>query len=389
MSYGGYKKLKFKMKTSSFYYVILVLFLIVSGCKKSEQPKPESKKFNEIEAYLQTVSETVPGLSIAITNGPDIVYTKSFGFSNVQSKEKLTPLSTYHVASVSKTFTATAVMQLAEKGKIDIDKPIITYLPYFKLKDMRYKAITIKQMLNHTSGMLDISNAEDEKYYDWDKAIADEGALEHYTRSLADSAMQSGPGLEYHYSNIAYDVLGDLIAKVSGMPFEKYVKDNILSPLEMNESSFYYPEIKKDLRTYPHTGNPPVLRAVYPYNRMHAPSSTLNSNVLELSHWAIANLYNGKYKDRQIISSATFSKMVSPTIHIPDFNADMGLSWFILPYKGYKTYLHDGGDIGYRSMLALVPEKKIGVVLLSNTDQVDIEMVYFKVLDILLAATNP
>eukprot|EP01132_Coremiostelium_polycephalum_P018020 gene18020-21508_t len=234
------------MKTSPFYYVILVLFLIVSGCKKSEQPKPESKKFNEIEAYLQTVSETVPGISIAITNGPDIVYTKSFGFSNVQTKEKLTPLSTYHVASVSKTFTATAVMQLAEKGKIDIDQPLITYLPYFKLKDMRYKAITIKQMLNHTSGMLDISNADDEKYYDWDKAIVDEGALERYTRSLADSAMQSGPGVEYHYSNIAYDVLGDLIAKVSGMPFEKYVKDNILSPLEMNESSFYYPEIKKD-----------------------------------------------------------------------------------------------------------------------------------------------
>ncbi|MGY0036508.1 serine hydrolase domain-containing protein [Pedobacter sp. NJ-S-72] len=215
------------------------------------------------------------------------------------------------------------------------------------------------------------------------KGIADEGALERYTRSLANQKLISAPGATFHYSNIAFDVLGDLIAKVSGMSFEKYVKYNILTPLEMQESSFYYPEIKSNLRTSPHTGKPTVLRTVYPYNRMHAPSSTLNSNVLELSHWAIANMYQGRYKNKQIISSATFSKMVNPTAPIPELNAQMGLSWFILPYKGYKT-LHDGGDIGYRSILALVPDKKLGIILLSNTDNIDIQTVYFKILDILL-----
>lgn len=375
------------MKITYIYYIIF--FSIISCNREPEQPiNPNNQKFEKIESYLQAVCDTVPGISIAITEGPNIVYSKSFGVKNVQTKEKLTLANTFHVASISKTFTATAVMQLAEKGRIDIDQPVITYLPYFKLKDDRYKTITVKQMLNHTSGMLDISNAEDEKDYEWDKAFSDEGALERYTRSLDSSGMQSAPGEKFHYSNIAYDVLGDLVAKVSGMSFEKYVKDHILSPLEMNESSFYYPEIKKDLRTSPHKGNPPLVREIYPYNRMHAPSSTLNSNVLELSHWAIANMYEGQYKGKQIISSATFSKMTTPTVFVPDFNAEIGLSWFLLPYKGHRTFLHDGGDIGYRSMLALVPEKKLGIVLLSNTDNIDINAVYFKILDILLDETN-
>nr|WP_315028482.1 serine hydrolase domain-containing protein [uncultured Chryseobacterium sp.] len=375
------------MKTTYIYYI---LFLFIISCNRApeEISNTENQKFQKIESYLKAVSDTVPGISIAITEGPNIPYCQSFGFKNIQTKEKLTLTNTFHVASISKTFTATAVMQLAEQGKIDIDQPIITYLPYFKLKDERYKTITVKQMLNHTSGMLDISNAEDEKDYEWDKAFSDEGALERYTKSLAVSAMQSTPGETFHYSNIAYDVLGDLIAKVSGVSFEKYIKDNILNPLEMGESSFYYPEIKNGLRTSPHKGNPPLVREIYPYNRMHAPSSTLNSNVLELSHWAIANIYKGKYKGKQIISSVTFSKMTAPTTYVPDFNAEMGLSWFILPYKGYKTILHDGGDIGYRSMLALIPEKELGIVLLSNTDNIDINTVYFKILDILLDETK-
>ncbi len=204
----------------------------------------------------------IPGIAVAITNKKNIVYSKTFGVKNVQTKEALQPWNTFHIASISKTFVATAIMQLYEKGKIDINKTLVTYLPYFRLNDERYKLITIKQMLNHTSGMPDVED------YEWEKAVADDSAAERYVRSLTDKKMISDPGKEFHYSNMAYDVFADVIAKVSGMPFETYVKNNILIPLEMYLSSFYLLDIKQSLRTSPHTGNPPQVSAIYPYNRI-------------------------------------------------------------------------------------------------------------------------
>lgn len=364
------------------FYSTCLLLTIIAGCSTPQKAaKVHDKSFAEIETFLQSLIDTggIPGIAIAITVGQNIVYTNGFGVKNADTKEKLESKNTFHIASVSKTFTATAVMQLYERGKMDINKPLITYLPYFKLKDERYKDITIKQMLNHTSGMPDVDD------YEWGKAISDEGAAERYTRSLSDSVLISKPGTEFHYSNIAFDIMADLIAKVSGMSFEKYVKENILTPLEMNESSFYYPEIKKSLRTSPHIGNPPKVLPVYPYNRMHAPSSTLNTNVLEMSHWAIANIHSGKYKNTQILTPEIHLMMMTPTfVRNKEQNISIGLSWFMYPYKGLTNIEHGGSDDGYRSLLTLIPEKKIGIIILSNIETIRMYDTRNKIRDILL-----
>jgi CubicO group peptidase (beta-lactamase class C family) len=371
------------MAKKIFFYTTCFLFVIIAGCSTPQKATSvQDKDFAEIQTFLQSLIDTagIPGITIAITKDTDIVYTKGFGVKNTDTKEKLEPYNTFHIASVSKTFTATTVMQLYEKGKIDINKPLITYLPYFTMKDERYKDITVKEMLNHTSGMPDVDD------YEWDKGIKDEGAAERYTRSLSDSRLISTPGTEFHYSNIAFDIMADLIAKVSGISFEKYAKENILTPLEMNESSFYYPEIKKSLRTSPHIGNPPKVLPTYPYNRMHAPSSTLNTNVLEMSHWAIANIYNGKYKNTQILSPETHLMMMTPTfIRNKDQNISIGLSWFMYPYKGMTNYEHGASDDGYRSLLTLIPEKKIGIIILSNIETIRMYDTRNKIRDILLA----
>lgn len=372
------------MQKNIFNFIITcALVTIIVSCFSSQKtPKSNDKSFQEIETFLQSLIDTggIPGITIAITVGQDIVYTNGFGVASTATKEKLEPKHIFHIASVSKTFTATAVMQLYEKGKIDINKPLTTYLPYFNLKDERYKDITIRQMLNHTSGMPDVDD------YEWEKGISDEGAAERYTRSLVDSVLISKPGSEYHYSNIAFDIMADLVAKVSGMSFEKYVKENILTPLEMKESSFYYPEIRSSLKTSPHIGNPPKVLPVYPYNRMHAPSSTLNTNVLEMSHWAIANMYNGKYKNTQVLLPDTHLMMMTPTFTInKDRNISIGLSWFMYPYKGMTNYEHGGSDDGYRSLLTLIPEKKIGIVLLCNLEQIRMYDTRNKIRDILLS----
>ena len=137
----------------------------------------------------------------------------------------------------------------------------------------------------------------------------------------------------------------------------------------MNESSFFAPEIKKSLRTSPHVGNPPTVSPVYPFNRMHAPSSTMNSNVLDLSHWAIANMSNGNYNGKQILSPEMHNMMMTPTFTSnSQRNVSIGLSWFMYPYKGLINYEHGGSDLGYKSMLTLIPGKKLGLIILCNIE---------------------
>src|SRR5688572_25106916 len=109
----------------------------------------------------------------------------------------------------------------------------------------------------------------------------------------------------------------------------------------MTESSFYAREIKKTLRTCPQTGNPPKASSIYPYNRMHAPSSTLNTNVLELSHWAIAYLNGGKFKEIRILTDTSYMKMITPTFTVnEERKMSVGLSWFIYPNHGFINYEH-------------------------------------------------
>ena len=324
-------------------------------------------------------SAGVPGITVAITRNDSVIYAKGFGVKNLESKEAVTPFNIFHMASVSKPFMATAIVQLSETGKIDLDEKLITYLPYFRMADDHYKEITIRQMLNHTSGFPDV------KDYEWEKPQLDEGAPGRYARSLGNEKLVSAPGAEFHYSNMAFDVLADVVAKTSGKSFEAYVKENILKPLQMKESSFFQPETKVALRTTPHTGNPPKVSTTYPYNRRHAPSSTLNSSAVDMCHWAIANLYGGMFKGVRILKPESHALLMTPTFVINKAeNVSVGLSWFLSVYKNYSLIAHSGGDLGYRSQLTLVPQKKMGLVIIANWDEAPMRQINDEVLDILI-----
>ncbi len=372
--------------TPLYIYIALFVTGLLGGCSAAA-PKQEQAANNVAAPFVKLDSllyhwidsASIPGVSIAITRDDSIIYLKSFGVKSLESKELLDPLHLFHVASVSKPFMATAIMQLVERGKIELDKKLIAYLPYFKMADNRYKGITIRQMLNHTSGFPDVED------YQWEHPQLDEGAAERYARSLINEKLVSSPGAEFHYSNMAFDVLAAVVAKVSGQSFETFVKENILQPLEMNESSFYQPETDVSLRTAPHTGKPPRISKTYPYNRTHAPSSTLNSSAAEMSHWVIANLHEGTYNGQKILQPSSYKILMTPGFVInKDENVAVGLSWFIYQYQGYALVGHSGSDLGYRSILTMIPGKKTGIVILANWDQTPINAINDNVVDFLL-----
>lgn len=322
---------------------------------------------NRIADYLSREVEAngIPGLTAAVVRNGEVIYSGAFGSPRLGGGESLTPEHVFHFASVSKPFVATAIVQLVEDGRIRLDDPVTQYLPYFRLADDRYRSITIRQMLNHTAGMGDVED------YEWHSPQYDDGAAERFVRTMASDGMLWAPGAGWRYSNKAFDALGDLIAKVSGMSFEDYVKDRILDPLGMTGSSFIHPQIAESLRTTGHVGSPARISPVYPYNRRHAPSSTLNSSVEEMTNWMLANLNRGSLRGTRILRPESYELLwVSTTTGISDAPS-VGLSWFLGEVQGHRTVGHGGGDTGFRSYILLLPDDGVGVVIASNWSGTD------------------
>jgi CubicO group peptidase (beta-lactamase class C family) len=343
--------------------VALALRTAAAHAATADLPDRLRKQFEPI--LDQAIKDhEIPGFVMAVVADGKIVYTVTRGVRAVGGTEPLTERSLFHMASVTKPFVGTAVMQLVEKGKVDLDQPVQLYLPYFRPKDPRAASITVRQILSHTSGMPDVDG------YEWEKAVADDGALERYVRSLTDRELIAAPGERYQYSNMAYEVLGDLIAKVSGETFEGYVKAHILAPLGMKDSTLFRPEADPKLTTSPHVLGDRmtvIVSPVYPYNRMHAPSSTLHSNLVDMSRWAMANLRRGELGGKRILKASTYDVMWKPT---GDEKRPVAISWFQGERGGHRTIAHGGGDTGYRSHLLLLPDDGMAVVIMINSDAV-------------------
>ena len=227
--------------------ILSACLLLISCAEEKQTPKPDLAE-SPVKAITQHQMQgfDVPGLAIGIMNKGEVIYTDAMGVKSMDTGAPLTTKSVFHMASVSKPFVATAIVQLVEQGKIDLDEKLTTYLPYFKLADQRYKDITIRQMLNHSSGIPDVDD------YEWDKPQYDEGAAERFVRSLETWGLDFEPGSEYSYSNTAFDIMADVIAKVSGESFEDYMQKNILEPVGMVNSTFFKPEVDETLATTPH-----------------------------------------------------------------------------------------------------------------------------------------
>jgi CubicO group peptidase (beta-lactamase class C family) len=241
----------------------------------------------------------------------------------------------------------------------------------------------LKQILDHTSGIPDpLSNF-------WSNSDTDDGVAERFVKRLSGLSLVDEPGNKWHYSNLAYDLLADVIAKVTGKTFEDYMKENIFGPLEMKNSDFLLSRIDTCLRTAPHQLYRyliPTIPPYYPYSREHAPSSTLNSNIKDLSNWVIAILNKGEFHGKRVFSEVTYDKMIAPQMPINN-RQKMALGWFLESYQGLNLVSHAGGDEGYRSYLAIAPDKSLGIIFLCNSDYFDRSQLLNGLLNIWLGET--
>ena len=213
-----------------FGSIIISIFICIINLPAQELN--ESFK-NNVDNYIEKIRTTyeIPGVAVGIVKDGQIYYTKGFGVMNTKTKDPVTENTIFHMASVSKPFVATAIMQLVEAGKVELNKPVVGYIPYFEVTGIKHLKITVQQMLTHTSGMPDVMD------YEWGQPEEPADALMRYTKSLKDEKLIFAPGEKWQYSNMAFEVLGHLIEKVSGLSFEEYIRKNILDPLGMKQSS--------------------------------------------------------------------------------------------------------------------------------------------------------
>jgi len=355
------------MKFNTIALWIALLAVALSTLASAQETSESIDLELAMDTFVSSVRQALPtaGMTVTIVMDGAVVYSKGFGERTIGAEE-VTTSSLFHTASVSKPFVATAIAMLCIEGKLDLQDKVVDHLPYFIMDDPSYQDITIDQLARHISGMPDVQD------YQWDTPQTDDEALERWVRSLKDRSLLADPGAELHYSNIGFEILGDVIAKVSGMSFEEYVHTQILKPAGMINSTFFRSEVPENLATSPHVVSEGKLNvsSTYPYNRRHAPSSTLHSNGDDMARWMLLNISRGEIHGEQVLPRSVFDMLFETPYE--QFGT-AGLSWFIPQLgSGKDVVMHEGRDIGYRSIVLMLPEDSFGVTILCNSDNVPV-----------------
>jgi CubicO group peptidase (beta-lactamase class C family) len=232
-------------------------------------------------------ADHVPGLALAIVRRDEVVHLRGFGTTGLDGRP-VTPRTSFVLGSMSKSFTALAIMQLAEKDKVELDAPARRYLPWFRVASPEASGrITVRHLLNQTSGLPE--NAS--------RARGADSPLEVHVRALGDVELEHPPGAAYEYSSPNYQVLGLIIQEVSGQPFGEYVQHNIFDPLGMDDSFTSQAEAQQaGTMASGHRywfGRP--VAADLPFEEGRLPSAALISSSEDMAHYLIAQLNEGRY----------------------------------------------------------------------------------------------
>lgn len=346
------------MSTRMFAVLLLVAISVMSPHSGVAAQRDTSA----IDRFLTTqlAAQRVPGLALAVVHANQVVYLKGYGTAG--DGAPVTPHTQFFIASVSKSITALAVIQLAEAHTIDLDAPVQRYLPDFTLADADHAArLTVRQLLNQVSGLADAGFPEG--------MLPQPATIAERVQSLRDARPVAPPGTEFHYFNPNYAVLARLVEVVSGQPFAEYLHTSIFTPLEMNRSfaaatSAQAIEQAENLAQ----GHIVVFGMPLPVREMDGflgGSGGVISTAADMAHFVIAQLQDGRFKGHALASPAAFAAMHTPP---PYSTSHYAMGWFAQQENGTRTVEHNGVLSTFYSEAVLLPDTGYGFVLLANAN---------------------
>jgi CubicO group peptidase (beta-lactamase class C family) len=321
-------------------------------------------EFAAIERFVQKemAAQRIPGLALGIVKDDRIAYMRGFGKAD-ESGRAVTPQTPFIIGSVSKSFTALAIMQLVEAGKVELDAPVQRYLPWFRVADEEASAeITVRHLLNQTSGL----STKTGRSFQGSGDTSDR-ALETAVRKLRSAGLTAPVGEKYQYSTINYSVLGLIAQTVAGQSYESYVQTQIFDPLRMRDSFTSEAAAEQDGLATGYNywfGRPRA--ADLPYNRRLIPAGYLISSAEDMTHYLIAQLNGGRYRAASVLSPKGVDELHRPGAPTPKTGPSYAMGWFVGPINKIAAIYHQGEVPNFHANAVLVPESRTGVIVLMN-----------------------
>jgi CubicO group peptidase (beta-lactamase class C family) len=321
---------------------------------------PHTKLSDFVEATAKNFN--IPGVAVGVWASGKELYT-CHGVTSIDNPLPVDQDTLYTLGSISKTYTATALMHLVAEGRVELEVPVRQYVPELRLADEQAAAeVTVLNLLNHTSGL------------DWDMLIdTGEGddALALYVTKLAELKLIASPGARASYSQAGYSLLGRVIEKVLGLPYEQAIASLIFEPLGLSHSFFAAQDVMTRRFAVGHNrsedGTLSVSR-VWRGPRCRNPGAGVVSSAADVLRWARFHLGDGRAESGLRVLPALLQRMKEPTtaLRASSLGNAIGIGWFLRDVDGVRIVGHGGSAIGQFAELAIVPERDFAVVSLSN-----------------------
>ncbi|MFJ2767254.1 serine hydrolase domain-containing protein [Streptomyces sp. NPDC087300] len=325
----------------------------------ADGPTPAQLKRVDAHAQAQRERLRVPGMALAVVKDDAVVHRRTWGKDG--DGEPITRQTPFLVGSLAKPITATAVLHLAEAGSLELDAPVRRYLPWFRPTGPSADRITLRDLLNQTSGLSERDGLKHADRFD----NAPDG-VERTARGLADARTGARPGERHEYSNANYMLLGAVVEKVSGRPFGAYLTSSVLRPFGMDGAIVDERGAERRRLAPGHRyffGHPK--RFDPPYDASGVPYGYVGADIDDLSRFAVAHLGGGSKAARAVVSPAGLREMHKGTIPAGTSHR-YGLGWRDDSFEGERVVWHGGATPGYHGTVVLAPERGLAVVVQDN-----------------------
>ncbi len=358
--------MKIQSQKHRVFFLLLALLFVTFSVAAQDAP------LQGFDDYVNKAIKDweVPGVAIAVVKDDKVVFAKGYGVRELGKSDPVTANTVFAIGSSSKAFTSAALSMLQDEGKLKWDDPASKYLVNFQLFDpYASREATVSDLLSHRVGL----ERGDRLWY---ATAYDRNEVLRRIRYLKPSSSFRS---KFGYQNIMFLAAGQIIPSITGESWDDFVRERIFVPLGMNSTNTTVTTLKnvKDLAA-PHVRIDGKVKPV-PYRLIDniGPAGSINSNVTDMSQWLRLQLNNGKFGDKQLISQANIKEMQSPHTIIPleglytsiyseAHFLNYGMGWFLSDYRGRKMVEHGGAIDGMRGAVAMIPEEKIGVVILGN-----------------------
>jgi len=365
-----------------FYLILPIQIFLSSQAVKAKdfEIRNDVKVKSIIEEYNGKIpklmkKECLPGLSIALVDKYGVVWSEVYGFTDRKKKKPLTPDTIFSIQSMSKTFTATGVMVAVQDGIVELDTPITTYIPDFtvnsRFEENPQERITLRHLLGHKAGFTHEAPIGNNNYPDFP-------SFEAHIDSISDTWLRYPVGQRYCYSNLGIDLAGYILQIVSGKPFALYMKEKVLEPIGMKNSSFDWKTIRNsENRAIGHTKE--FSRVPLEFGMI--PAGALYSSVEDMAKFIQFHLNDGDVGTKKILEKKYLREMYS--VPFPVKGQIEGYALGIDKVKKYGSFYlsHGGGGMGFTSNMRWCPDFGIGMVLLTNSEDHQLLGLSYRMID--------